>query len=481
MRRLAFQILTQSDMEKIHEESLTILEKTGVRVSHRRALELLSEAGAKVKFDSELVYFPKKLIEHCITTTPKRVTLFAQDPKYDVVMPHPEGGFYTRCNTGAREYIDLRTGECRNVTTPDIEEWLKVVDYLQNIDLVSVPSPADAPNETKDIHALRVAFHNTKKHIMSQPHSEESIEFLVEMAIAASGGSVTDFKKRPIWGLISTCFSPLTYKPMDIEVMFVAGQYNIPIQLASLTTPGGASPVTIAGSILLSNVELLAGTAIAQVAYPGVPLILAPQKFPLSMKTGASLQGTIEGALANAGGVQLIKDLYQIPTRMYSPTSDSFFPDFQSMIERTYLSMLNVLGKVDIISGAGQIEGATAISLLQLMIDNDLIGLLRKMLEGVTVDDEYLATEIIHQVGPGGNFLDQEHTARHCREFYTPATFYRGARQAWKASGAKTITDRATEQAFAILEKHKPSYLSGKISQEVNRVVEKADKKLVHK
>jgi trimethylamine:corrinoid methyltransferase-like protein len=468
-------------MEKIHEQSLNILAKTGIKVSHRRALELLSAAGAKVKFDAEHVYFPKRLIDRCIEMTPKTVTLFAQDPKYDVVLPHPEGSFYTRCNTGARECIDIRNGQCRNVTTSDIEEWVKVVDYLENIDLCSVPSPADAPNATKDIHALRVAFKNTKKHVISQPHSEESIDFLAEMAIAASGGSTADFKKRPILGLLSVCFSPLAYKAMDIEVMFVAGQYNMSIQLASLATPGGTSPITVAGSILLSNVEMLAGTAIAQVINPRVPVILAPQKFPLSMKTGAPLQGTIEGALANAAGVQLIKDLYQIPTRMYSPTSDAFFPDLQSMIERTYLSVLNVLGKADIISGAGQLEAAATISLLQLVIDNDIIGILRKMLEGVKMDEESLASEIINRVGPGGNFLDQEHTARHCREFYTPATFYRGTRQAWKASGAKTITDRATEKVFAILEKHKTSYLGGRISQELDKIVEKADKKLVHK
>jgi trimethylamine--corrinoid protein Co-methyltransferase len=198
------------------------------------------------------------------------------------------------------------------------------------------------------------------------------------------------------------------------------------------------------------------------------------------MKTGAPLQGTIEGALANAAGVELIKDLYHIPTRMYSPTSDAFFPDFQSMIERTYLSFLTVLGKADIISGAGQMEGAATISLLQLMIDNDIIGILRKMVEGVRVDEEYLAADIIHRVGPGGNFLDQEHTARHCREFYMPATFYRGTKQAWKSSGAKTLSDRATEKVLAILEKHRTPHLDEKRSMEVNRVIQKADQQLAH-
>lgn len=462
-------------MERIHDRSLKLLEKVGVEVHHEKTLKRLARAGASAVSDSGRVRLPRKMVEECIDVSPKEFRLAAKNPMYDLTLPHPNGEFYTRCATGPRDYVTPKTNQYREVRLSDVETWVRLVDALENIDFCASPSVEDMPLETRDLHALKAMMENTEKHIWVQPFSENSLPYIAEMACALAGGK-SELKERPIISMTVGATAPLAYKSMDVEGMKVAGEYGIPLHLYSLPSCGGTAPITVAGVVLLSNVELLAGTVITQVLNPGTPVIHLGLKFSLDMITGMTLQTNVETMLAAATHAEFVNEQYGIPYHTYGSGSDALFPDGQSMAERTFLGLLVALGGADILGGAGQLECASAISLPQLVLDNDLFSMIRKVRRGIQFDDENLGWTAISEVGPGGQFLDHDHTLRHCREITYPRTFNRMAKSDLESAGPRDVVENATTVVDNLLKSHRTAPLPQEISDELNTILKRAEK-----
>lgn len=466
-------VLSEEDMQEIHEKSIFLLEKVGFKIASQKALEILADHGVKVDLEKQMAFMHRSLVEECLKKAPKSFTLGSLDDHLKVVLPHPEGGFYTRSATGAQGILDMDNNH-RYVKQEDVKNWVKVIDALDELDICSVPTPSDVPANARDIYALKCALENTQKHIMVQPYSEKGLEHLATMAVMVAGGK-DSFKENPNISMACCVTPPLSIKFMDVEIIFLAEKYGIPLHICSLISPGGTCPVTPAGSILMSNAELLATITLAQIISPGISVIGVTQKLPLDMASGIALQCPPEAILANAAGVQIIKELYGIPTRTYGLGTDSLFVDFQSAAERVLKGSLITLVGTDILSTLGNLESTTSISLPQLVLDNEIITMLKKLKRGVLVNKEELAVEVMVDVADKGNFLQHKHTFKHCRDSWRPELFYWGSRDSWQRQGGKGALDKAREKVENILRKHETPAISDSVQKDLDRLVQEAN------
>lgn len=477
MRNLGFKLITDDEVKMVFEKCSDILSNKGIEIDHPGALKMLDKAGAQVDFDSKQVRFPRDVMESALKTVPRRLTLGARDERHDITIPHPTGSFYTRNGSGARFYHDPETDTYHDITLDFVKECAQMVELLDGINFCSFPSPSDVPVETADIHGLKTLLENTSKHINVQPYSAESVEYLLRLAVAAAGGEAS-FRKKPIISMNPNAFTPLGLKAYDVEVIIQAGRFGVPIHICSLPNAGGTSPITIAGTVLLLGVEILSMIIVSQLIKPGTPVIALPLPFALDMLTGSNLGSSVETVLAAGATVQFLKDAYQLPTNTYGFGTDSPLPDGQSMIEVTLKGlMISMIGS-DILTGAGMLDCIRGFSLVQLVMDNALVGIFKRVRSGIMVNDDTLAWKEIMDTTPGGHFLEREHTLRHCREALRTDLFVRVPADMWRLESGKDFNTRALEKYRELKQKMQPQELPEDVQRELNLIVKHADEHL---
>ena len=265
---------------------------------------------------------------------------------------------------------------------------------------------------------------------------------------------------------------------MDIEIILQAARAGLPIHACSLPGSGGTAPATLPGVIVLAAAEILAMLAMAQAVQPGTPVVACPIIFSTDMRSGRSLQSSVEAMKAASGAVQFIKRAFHLPAHNYGSGTDSPAVDSQSMSERAILTTLMGLSGLDILGGAGQIEVATAVSPLQLLVDNEVFGMVRQILKGFTLDDDQLAWEVITKGKPGEHFLTTPHTLRHCRDAFMPQNFIRLNREAFEREGSKDFHERLRERYRNLMATENEALLSGGLPEAFDPIVQEADRKL---
>lgn len=473
--RMAY--FSDSDLEVLREKAFELLEKNGVKMDHPEVLKLLDEAGAFVDFDSKRVRFSKRFLEEQIAEAPKALTLVGRNGKHKLKLPREDGTFHTRTNTGAQSWLEPETGTYRRIDLSDVATWARLASKLEEIGFCAFPVPSDVPSATADVHALRAMLQNTEKHIWVQPYTSGTVEHLVQLSIAAAGGA-TAMRANPLVSFITCSLTPLEFKHMDLEIILQCARHGIPLQPCSLPGAGATAPITEPGVALLSAVEILAMLAAAQVIQPGTPIVATPLIFSTDMSTGRSLQSSVESIRGAALAVQFIKSAFGIPTHTYGIGTDSPDMDGQCMSEGALRAMLIGLSGADILGAAGQMEVATTISPVQLVIDNEVLGMVRRLLSDMTFDGDTMAWEDLLHVEPGAQFLTSGHTLRHCRDALVPINFTRLTRQSWAQKAQGGLVARATEFCKNILEGAEPVTLDKNVKKEMDSIVTRADMNL---
>lgn len=266
---------------------------------------------------------------------------------------------------------------------------------------------------------------------------------------------------------------------MDIEAIIRSVKAGIPIQACSLPGAGGTSPVTIPGTVLLAAAEILSMAAMAQAVKLGAPVVACPIIFSTDMRTGRSLQSSVESMRAASMAVQFIKKAFKLPTHNYGSGTDSPIVDEQSATERAILTTWMAASGLDILGGAGQLEVVTAASPLQLIVDNEVLAMARRMIEPVRLSDEQLGWEVITTTSPGDHFMTADHTFEHCREGFIPQNFIRMPRDDWQRDDCKTLMERVREDYKRIMSLENTAAASPEMAKEIDAVVKAADKKLI--
>lgn len=465
--------LSDDDVHSIHERTLDVLQGLGVTVMHEGGRAMLAAAGATVDPNTHVVKIPPSLVEQSVQTAAKQILLAARDPANDMLL-EPGGKMYARNGGGPGHILDLDTEQVRDITVQDVRDYARLVDALDHIDYAAPVYAQDMPAATRDIRVLAAMFASTVKHINMRVLDVQSLPYVIRMAEIVAGGKEA-LKERPLITMLESPIAPLKIPDVLVHTLITCGEYGIPVEICSMPIAGATGPITLAGSLLVSNVEMLAAVVISQLAHPGAPLEFTPRIMVMDMATGKGLTGSIECALLAAAGVQLTREAYGIPANMHGPYSDSVVVDSQSAIERTYFTFLPALAGAHVLAGAGHVEQGLVISYSQLLIDDELHGMVNRALEGFRVDDDTLAVDAISRSVAEGNFLMDEHTLSHLRsERYRPRLLTRQSRAIWASQGAKDMKARATERAWELLQTHEPTPLAEDVARAVDELVAEA-------
>ena len=467
--------LDRSEIEKIHYASLKILEEEGALVLEHDFLKFLDNAGAIVDYDRKRAKLPSALVNECMRKAPRQVTFYARDPKHGVkfdggqIFSHPTGGTIN--------VLDLESGKARSATLKDVEDLVRLVDALPNIHTqVMIANPSDVPEHVRDIYAVAAILKNTGKNFDASPYSDDGFGFMIEMVKAVQGEE--EFSKRPI---MTASFSPTSPLQFSVEVTKIAARaakYNLPIAVLPCPVAGATSPVTLAGTLVQQNAEMLAGITMVQLLNPGNPVQYSPRCIPLDMRTGQACYG-IEATMMNVGCVQLAK-YYNLPCDVYGLDTDSKTLDEQAGIERAMAGLLPALAGADSISGAGCLESGITTSYEQLVIDDEVFAMIFRAAKGIGVNEETLAVDVIAKVlRESSNFLEQKHTLNHFRtEHFMPTLASREARARWEKTGGKSLTETAREKVKRILAEHQPLPLEEEANKEIEKILKTATKAL---
>jgi trimethylamine:corrinoid methyltransferase-like protein len=469
-----FSFLSQGDTELMLGKVFKLLEKQGVRMEHPAALKVLEAAGVKVDFDTQTVRFPKKFLEEQISKTPKRFSLYGRDSKFELHFPTENSTFYTRTNTGAHSWIEPTSGHRRRVRLADIALWAQITNELDNIDFCGYPTPNDVPTPTADVYALKSLLQYSAKHIWVQPYSEGSVDYLIQLGAAAAGG-VENLKNRSPVSFIACSLSPLVLKPKDLDIILKCAPLGIPLHLCSLPSAGSTAPITEPGAAILSVAEILAMVSIAQVIQPGIPVIATPIIFSSDMRTGKSLQSSVRSLRSCALAVHLINRTIGIPTHTYGIGTDSPSLGSQSLSEGILRCALIALSGADILGGAGQIEVATTISPVQLVIDNEISGTVRQTTWEMEINEESLAWDDLMGIEHGGHFLKSKHTRRHTRDHLPSRIFTNKSRELWEDEGRERLIERARNLCQVLIKTTKPIPLSEETIREMDHIAQRAN------
>ena len=471
-----FLYLSPEQRKMLRQKVFELLESHGVKLDpHPQMLKYLKNANIEVNEDNHNVKFPKLILEELIEKAPKSFVLGYQDQDKALHLPRPDGTFYARTGTGAHGYIDPETGKYRKVTLEDLAQWAGLINQLDEISFLPYLFANDAPTKTVDVHALATLLKSTPKHIWVQPYSSESIEHLIALGAAAAGGREA-LADNPVISMIACSLTPRSFKEMDIQIILEAAKAGIPIHACSLPGAGGTAPATIPGTVLLAVAEILAMTAMAQAVKPGAPVVACPIIFSTDMRTGRSLQASVEAIRGASMAVQFIKKEFGLPTHCYGSGTDSPTIDEQSFSERSMLTTWMAACGLDIFGGVGQLEVATAVSPLQLIIDNEILAMARRLIAPFQFDDDQLAWEAVTTVSPGQDFLTIDHTLEHCRDGLSPINFIRSARGDWEGSGAKSLLDRAKD-AYDTMQNQENRYVAEEeLVKELDDLVKAADR-----
>ena len=308
---LSLSVFSEAELDDIHLGSLEILERTGIWVEADDALDIYADGGCQVDRETHMVRLPPWLVEESLRTCPPKSYLCGRDPARDIVL---EAGrvYVTNFDEGIM-IVDTRTGEHRQPVLQDVREAARLVDALSDIDTYeSAVHPIDVPDETASLYKWEAAILNTGKAVGTEATSAYDVGKLIEMATVIAGGD-DEFRRRPLVGFGACPVSPLKLPRDATEVIIASARAWCPDTILSMAMSGGSSPVTLAGTLVLHNAEVLGGIVLAQLAERGCPVTYGSSTTAMDLKLAAACVGTPELALFSAACAQIARR-YLIPS-----------------------------------------------------------------------------------------------------------------------------------------------------------------------
>ncbi|MCK4354433.1 MAG: trimethylamine methyltransferase family protein [Dehalococcoidia bacterium] len=477
MPRPSIDFLSQEEVKTIHNASLKILEETGVKAQSKKALDILKQGGANIDYDAQIARIPPGLVKKALELAPKTIKLCARNPKYDFVLDKRQPHYTT---TGyAALVMDLEDGKRRRSTNKDLADWLRVADYLNNVGVNWASlTPTEVPAPMQTIVETVTLLNSSEKHAQTEALNATEARYEIEIAATVAGGR-EELKKRPVMSALQSPISPLAFEQGSIEAVIEFAGAGIPVVHMTMPLIGETAPATIAGILVVSNAETLASIVIAECASAGAPAIYSSAAASTDFKTGCTNSGAPERFLIHMGLTQLAH-YYQIPAELVGAATDSKIADVQSGYEKGMdLAMILLMGP-ELIVALGGLDASNAMGLEMLVIDNEIINAARRLSRGCEINDDTLALDIIHKVGPRGQFLGQKHTLSHYKtEVWLPELSAKGPFAVWEKAGSKPLNQVANEKAKQILATHKPEPIPADEYGEISRILNRAEAELL--
>lgn len=463
---LNFKILKESQLLKLHQASLRILESVGMEIHSEKARKLFKEAGARVKNDH--VRIPIKIVERAIHSAPERITVFTRDGEPALFL----GGSPIYFGTGSEcPYIlDPMTNKPRPFTLKDIIQGTVISDYLNKISFIMcLGIPSDINPELSDLYSIMAMLSHSYKPMVFNTHNLAGCKKVFQMCSLIAGGEES-LSRKPSILLYAQPTSPLRISGPVTEKMMFMSEKNLPVVTAAGIMAGATAPFTIAGRIVQANAEMLGQLVLSQLTREGSPVIYGSMCSPLDLKTISHAHGTPEAVLAQ-GAIGELARYYKLPSWGGGGCSASKTTDEQAVWEAGHTVLTAAMSGINMVHDVGFLESAKTYSFEMLVMCNEIISAIERMFAGIVVDEDTMAMEAIQRVGTGGSFLDDEHTIHHMRDAWESDLIDRHLRGTWEERGMETMLDRAKKKVKEILLNHTPRLLPERTMNKLKGII----------
>jgi trimethylamine--corrinoid protein Co-methyltransferase len=474
MMRTHLQVLSEDERDQVHERTLRILGRTGVRVDSAGGRRILKEAGAQVNENTHIVLFPQNLVEEALRLAPKNFTLGARRPGWDLRM---NAGDCTLLLDGeGTAAIDRKTGRHGASTFHDRMEATRLADALDDIGIYwRIVKATDRGDTIADYMDYIVSlFRNFSKHVQDYIYEKEQAPWLLEILQAVFGPKETIRQKHPVSYLLCPQ-SPLVIDEQYADAYLELAGWNIPVAVMPMPLMGATAPASQISTVILANCEILATLCLVQAAEPAVPFIYAPVSAIMDPRSGLVKLGAIESGVLSAASTEMAR-YYGLPAETSGYGTGQFIPNIQTGYERALGALHSMLSWPDILVGAGLLGNSMILSLEQMLIDTEIFRMCKQAHRGIVSGDDRWLDDLIDRVGPAGHFLDQSSTASAVRggEWYIGQLGIDTTFEEWESAGKPEIIEEARDMVDQILSSHQPLPLDKEIERELARIKKRA-------
>jgi len=470
-------MISKAEIKIVHEKALHILETAGVKFESAEALKILNDNGAVVDFDRHIAKISPQMVDAAVKKTPSEFKLYSRDGEPAAHI----GGSVTQFDPGSSviKFMESDGSTVRRTESKDLVQVSRVNDALENIKLQSTAVVCyDVPEMIGDSYRLYLCLKNSPKAIITGAFSVAGIKHMRDMLLAVVGGD-DNLRDKPV-AIFDICPSqPLKWTNISAENIIDCARYGLPQELISVPMPGAATPITLAGSLMVHTAETLSGIVLAQCANPGAPVVYGGAPVQFDMRFSTTPMSAVEATMISAAYAQMGK-YFGLPTHTYAALSDSKLVDNQAGAETAMSGTIALLAGINVISGAGALDFINTFSLEKLVIDNDLCGMMLRAGRGIEFSEETMAVDLIEKLGPGGVYLETDLTMKHFKsEPYMPSKVIdRQDRKNWEEGGSVTILERAQKKVQQIKEDHKPAQLDSDRDSKLDEVTRSVIKEL---
>ncbi len=468
------QVLSENEKEEVHERTLNLLWNTGVRVDTEQGRKILLAAGAEIEPGTEIVYFPRRLVEESIKLAPKKFSLGSRRPGRDLKMNS------STCSLVAdgegTSIVDYETEEIRPTTFDDWQNATLLIDALDEIGVYWCMARGgikdeSIPNMVK--YWISVVQHFSK-HIQDSIPSAEHAPWFLDVLQAVYGDKETIRQNHPVSFLLCPQ-SPLIIDQKYTDAYLALAGWDIPVAIMPMPLMGGTAPGNKISSVILGNCEVLAANCLIQAAAPGTPVIYAPVLAIMNPRTGSYSGGAIENAVLSSATVEMGR-YYGFPVESTGGGTDQYITGVQSGYERALTSMMPLLSWPDLFVGPGLLGSSMVLSLEQILIDIEIFRMNRQAHHGIRTSPGKWMDKVIEKVGPAGNFLAEKSTREGIRSgsWLLNRIGVHESLGTWQQKGELTVVDQVNERVNKILEKHKPLPLGETVLNDLAKIEQRA-------
>jgi len=443
--------LTLGDIRQIDQTARRILENVGIRVYDSAFLDVLGAAGAVVDHVNRRAYFAADWLEEILLRAPLCFTLYSRNGQNDLHLG--EGKVYFSNGGRVFRILDMEKGDYRLTMLEDVAHSATLVDNLDHISFYIIACQAhDLGTQNYHLNNFYHAFRSTSKHVMGGCDSLEGVKQVWELASFIAGGE-DKLREKPFVSVITNPISPLAIEANTLNILGFCGGHDIPVVCAPAPIAGATSPATLAGTLAQMHAESLAGVVITQVLAPGAKVLYGAVPAIMDLRNMELAIGSVEMGMMNACAVQLAK-LYSLPIYASGGVTEAKRPDIQAGCEKSLTNLMVAMAGADCVHlAAGMLDSGNSICYEQYVIDNEIIGMIKRVLAGVKVNEATLGFDVIRSVGHGSNYVTEDHTIEHMMdEFFYPDCSVRLNLDVWEENGRPDMLSRARERVRQILE-----------------------------
>jgi trimethylamine---corrinoid protein Co-methyltransferase len=461
-----FEYFSINEVEQIHEATLTIMETTGLTFSYEPAIELFAKAGCKT--DGQKVFFPRKLVEEQIKKAPPQFTLYARDPDKNVVIGGDNIAFMP-CY-GTPFVNDMDKGR-REGTLEDFNNFAKLAYVSPYMDITGgmMTEPNDIPIANRNAERIYSSMVLSDKPFMGAGTGATDAKQTIEMASIVFGSREEMAKKPPFISLLCS-LTPLAFDDKMCGGIMEYAKAGMPQLISSLAIAGATAPVTMEGTLVVQNAEILAGITLTQLVREGAPVIFAGSSSATAMRYGTLSIGAPEMAVNTAATAQMGR-FYNLPVRGGGALTDAKKVDSQAAYESMMNMQMATLSGINfVLHSGGILEGYMTASYEKFIIDSEICGMCKRIKRGQEITAEKLAVDVIKEVGSGGEYLTNMHTFKHFKtELYAPIMEERDNFDSWSSKGSLSMEQRANDKYKEMLENYVKPDIDGAVCKNLDK------------